>query len=66
MQALAEADTLLWDVEVPDDEGGISVPLPATPSRDELPTVPATHRGPRSPITKRHPDEVTTAPGRAT
>ncbi|MBZ4374963.1 serine/threonine-protein kinase [Corallococcus sp. AS-1-6] len=62
-QALAEADTLLWDIEVPDDEGGISVPFPAAPSQDEIPTGPATHRGPRSPVAKRPPDEVTTAPG---
>ncbi|NOJ95322.1 serine/threonine protein kinase [Corallococcus coralloides] len=61
-QALAEADTLLWDIKVPDDEGGISVPV-----EDEIPTQPASPRDSRGPLkTQRHPDEVTTAPGRAT
>lgn len=63
-QALAEADRQLWDIDVPEDEGGIAVPIFDTPNPDEIPTEPASHgKSSRLAKTKRLPDEVTTAPG---
>ncbi|RKG90029.1 serine/threonine protein kinase [Corallococcus sp. CA053C] len=64
-RALAEAENPLWDIEVPDDEGGIAVPMLAPPHPDEIPTAPASRGGSRERATAmRHPDEVTTVPGR--
>ncbi|RKG99322.1 serine/threonine protein kinase [Corallococcus sp. CA053C] len=66
-QALEEADPRLWDIDVPEDEGGIAVPIPDIPSPDEVPTEPASHsKSWRRATTKRQPDEVTTAPGAGT
>ncbi|WP_375761323.1 serine/threonine protein kinase [Corallococcus exercitus] len=63
-QALAEAETQLWDIEVPDDEGGIAVRMLDTSHPDGISTEPAPRWGSRkSSTTARHPDEVTTAPG---
>ncbi|RKH40430.1 serine/threonine-protein kinase [Corallococcus sicarius] len=63
-QALAEAENQLWDIEVPDDEGGIAVPILDFRHPDEVPTEPAPHQDSRKlTATKRHPDEVTTVPG---
>ncbi|CAM4063420.1 serine/threonine-protein kinase [Corallococcus exiguus] len=63
-QALAESENQLWDLEVPDDEGGIAVPMLDTPHPDEIPTTPASRSGSRKlALKKRHPDDVTTVPG---
>ncbi|MCY1030980.1 hypothetical protein OV207_05895 [Corallococcus sp. BB11-1] len=64
-QALVEAENQLWDIEVPDDEGGIAIPLLDTPHpTDKVPTEPASRGGSRkrAPAT-RHADDVTTVPG---
>ncbi|WP_199738678.1 hypothetical protein [Corallococcus sp. CA054B] len=63
-QALAEAENQLWDIEVPDEEGGIAVPMLDTSHPDKVPTAPASRGGSRKQATsKRHPDDVTTVPG---
>jgi hypothetical protein len=55
--------TQLWDIEVPDDEGGIAVPILNTPHPDETPTQTEAPNGSRTTAAStRHPDEVTTAP----
>ena len=63
-QALAEAENQLWDIEVPDDEGGIAVPMLDMTHPDEIPTARVCRGGSRKrATTTRHPDDVTTVPG---
>ena len=62
--ALAEAGDKLWDLEVPEDEGGITVPVTKTASPVGLSTETEPSNGARTiAASTRHPDEVTTAPG---
>ncbi|QDE67332.1 hypothetical protein BHS09_10210 [Myxococcus xanthus] len=63
-QALIEAGDRLWDLEVPEDEGGITPPLAEAASEDELSTQTEPPNGARAIASStRHPDEVTTVPG---
>jgi serine/threonine protein kinase len=63
-RALVEAGDKLWELEVPEDEGGITVPLTASLSSGELLTATEPSGGSRTAAaSSRHPDEVTTAPG---
>jgi serine/threonine-protein kinase len=39
-RALVEVGDRLWDLEVPEDEGGIAVPVTDTRGSDEVPTEP--------------------------
>lgn len=66
-RALVEAGDRLWELDVPDDEGGITAPIAASLSSDKLPA----ERAPsgdsqKAAASARHPDEVTTAPGDGT
>ncbi|NOK08073.1 serine/threonine-protein kinase [Corallococcus exercitus] len=62
--ALVEAGDRLWDLEVPEDEGGITPPVTEDAHADELSTETKPSSDSRSAATSaRHPDEVTTAPG---
>jgi serine/threonine-protein kinase len=63
-RALVEAGDRLWELEVPEDEGGITVPITASLGSGE----PLTETEPSggswtAAASSRHPDEVTTAPG---
>ena len=62
-RALVEAGSRLWDLEVPEDEGGITPPVTEAVREDEL----STESDPSNSAwtiaaSPRHPDEVTTAP----
>lgn len=62
--ALVDAGDRLWDLEVLEDEGGITAPVTGTLSPDELSTAPEPRTGSQTATASmRHPDEVTTAPG---
>ena len=66
-RALVEAGDRLWELEVPEDEGGITAPISASLCSD----APSTETGPAggsraAAASTRHPDEVTTAPGDGT
>ena len=64
-QALAEVENQLWDINVPDDEGGISVPIIDTANPDDVSTEPHHHCDLPSPSSaKRCQDDVTTRSGR--
>ncbi|RKH78800.1 serine/threonine protein kinase [Corallococcus sp. AB045] len=61
--ALAGADRLLWDIEVPSDEGGIVMPIAHISNQDGISTAPSLREGIRGGLRRgRHPDEITTAP----
>jgi len=63
-RALVEAGERLWDLEVPEDEGGITPPLAEAASEDELSTQTEPLNDARAIASStRHPDEVTTVPG---
>ncbi|MCY1043868.1 serine/threonine-protein kinase [Corallococcus sp. bb12-1] len=62
-QALAETENQLWDIDVPDDEGGIGVPILDSQNPDMASTEPGPRQNPQRHSTKyRHQDETTTAP----
>ncbi|WP_375742089.1 serine/threonine protein kinase [Corallococcus interemptor] len=62
--ALVEAGDRLWDLEVPEDEGGIAPPVIEAASADELSKETEPTNSARTiAASTRHPDEVTTAPG---
>jgi tryptophan synthase alpha subunit len=63
-RALVEAGARLWDLEVPEDEGGITQPVIEAASADELSTETEPTNSARTiAASTRHPDEVTTALG---
>ena len=63
--ALVEAGDRLWDLEVPEDEGGITPPVTGTLNPDEVSTEEGEHeeRTTAKAIPLPHPDEVPTEPG---
>ncbi|MCP3138179.1 serine/threonine protein kinase [Pyxidicoccus xibeiensis] len=64
-RALVEAGDRLWELEVPEDEGGITPPTTDTSSLDGISTQGATNtKSPQADAAlTRHPDEVTTISG---
>ena len=63
-RALVEAGDRLWDFEVPEDEGGITMPVIETASADKFSTRTDPPTGEQTMVASpRHPDEVTTVPG---
>jgi eukaryotic-like serine/threonine-protein kinase len=63
-RALVEAGDRLWDLEVPEDEGGITPSVAKQASTNEISTETEPSTNARSiAASTRHPDEVTTAPG---
>ena len=63
-RALVGAGDRLWDLEVPDDEGGITAPMGSALSQDESSTKTEPTMNVRTVAPPmRHPDEVTTVSG---
>ncbi|MBZ4416565.1 hypothetical protein [Myxococcus sp. RHSTA-1-4] len=61
-RALVEAGDRLWDLEMPEDEGGITQPVAEAAGADELSAETEPSDSARTiAASTRHPDEVTTA-----